>query len=654
MKIPRYLLLSLLLQSTLLATAQESQPVGSQTMQIAGTELAQLPTMKEVLAMLPGVTVNADKVTVVGRGTPAFYIDARKVTELSELRQIQPSRVKEIEVLRHPGAEYDKNVQSVIVIRLKPDETEGFVLDNMLRLDMTHRIAPNDELSLRWRRSRLTLTAFAGWSEEKQHFDRKSFVNEYKDHVLVGETVTTTPINYKKQEVTTRLAMTYDIPQGGQLTASYALYDKLKNRTEQPGVSTVIDHPNQSHHLTFGYTRRLGEWDIMLMENDYLTRPKHTITKPTKTTCYHRREYDLHTYLKASHPLWRGTFAVGAEHDYDHMDVKLYEKSPDYTPTETALYRTHAIHPDNTLSGFVTTSQQFGRWKVEAGLRYEYHDYVYRPCDDDGLMKYIDTTPPSADENRYVSHLRQDREVSFSNHNLFPSLKVSTRLGASDLVLKHTETTVRPDLGITRLRYKDMAMMDDKILRTERASTTAFEWSYQWLHAAVSHFYYDDPICLTLSTSTQYNTDNYHAIDGQFTLSPRIGWWSPVLHAVLHKQWLNMPLANGKDRLKIPYGIVTLNNSLSLPHHWMVRLNAQWHSRGAERNDYHYRTNFRLDASVQKEFPRQHLTIYANANNLLGASYDDYTRYTQAYYSVSEGVRDENVRVFSIALRWHL
>lgn len=604
--------------------------------------------------MLPGVTVNADKVTVVGRGTPAFYIDARKVTELSELRQIRPSRVKEIEVLRHPGAEYNKDVQSVIVIHLKADETEGFALNNMLRFDMTHALSTNDELSLRWRRSGLTLTAFAGWGEVKRHFGQKLFRNKYKDHVLVSEDVTACSVHLKKQQITSRLAMAYDGPRGGQLTLSYALFDKFKFHTERPNLSSTIDHPDCSHNFALDYTHDLGGWDITLAGNAFIDRPELTILTPTKTTCYHRNEYDLRTYLRATHSLWHGTASVGAEHDFARMNVKLYEESAEYTPAQTMLYRTHAIHPDNTLSGFVTTSQQFGRWKVEGGLRYEYHSNTYRPCEDDGLMKYIDsaTSSPENGAAYYIPLLRENREVTFSSHNLFPSVKVATRMGASDLVMIHTETTVRPDLGITRLRYKELDMMDDKVLCTERASTTSLEWYYKWIHASVSHFYYDNPICLTLSSLTKFNTDNYNAVGGRITLSPKIGWWSPVLCAMFHKQWLYMPLANNKDRLKKPYGMVTFNNSLSLPHHWAVRLNAQWHSRGAERNDYHYSTDFCLDASVQKAFPRQRLTLTLDANNLLGSSYDDITRYTHAYYGVSEGKRDPNPRVFSFSLRW--
>lgn len=627
--------------------------MGRQTILIAGTELERLQSVHEMLGLLPGVLVTADEITVIGRGAPAIYIDGRRARELSELRHIRGSRVQEIEVFRHPGAEYEKDVEAVIVVRLKPDEAEGFTLDNTLRLDVTHRLSPVEDLSLGWRHGRVSLKAFAGWGMEQRNFTSTSFTNKYRDQQLIEEVRTTLTPDNERQELHLRLVGGYEPTPNSRLSVQYALLDKYTHHIFQPETQANIDQPQQRHDFVLEYATRLGAWNLGFIENAYIDRPSFNNCKPTGATHYVRKEYDLRTRLRAERPLWHGQLSLGVQHEIDQLDVLLSEDATSFSDAERALNRTHATSPEHTVSVFATTSQQWAGWQIEAGLRFDHRNYTYRPCDDDGLMRYLTGTGFLFPDNPYITSLIEDGRVRFTGDYLYPSLKIMKRVGESDFLLKHTENSVRPYLGISRLRYAERNNLEDKLLVTERILTTTLEWRYRWLHVTASHSYYDDPICQTMNLMKQYNTTDYHAMDFSLTLSPRIGWWSPMLHATLHKQWLDMPLARGDNgKLQRPFGTVTWNNTLSLPHDWTLRLNAQWHSRGAERNFYHYSTDFCLDASVQKAFPRQHLTFTLDATNLLGGSYYDITRYTQAYYGVSEGKREPNPRVISFSLRW--
>ena len=115
-----------------------------------------------------------------------------------------------------------------------------------------------------------------------------------------------------------------------------------------------------------------------------------------------------------------------------------------------------------------------------------------------------------------------------------------------------------------------------------------------------------------------------------------------------------MELANGKDKLYKILCRVSLDNTISLPSNWLILANANWHSKGGERNWYFYKPDFCLNASVQKEFPRQRLTLVLSAQNIFNDSYLDITRYTKAYNNISQGVREENIRSVSLTAKWKL
>lgn len=651
----------MLLLSAVSVCAQSEHSGNGNAIQIAGTDLEHLQSVMDVLKMLPGIRVENNSVTVIGRGKPAIYLDTRKISEFDELTDITADRVKEVEILQHPGVEYDKNVESVIIIRLKPDEVEGFSLDNTLRLDYTDKFAKNNELRLGWRHKTLTLGAFIGWNEEKRQFDRSEFDYRYNDRELISQDKTDSNPEVYKHWFTTRFSAAYDINPKHRITFNYSLIDKNVDDFYQANVPSITKSPDVRHDFALEYSGKLGEWNINVGNNSFINHAD-MISENHSTnsaTYYLRREYALRTFATAFRKINNGSLTFGVEHELDHMNVRLYEDKPEQDPLLKVYLNTHAIHPDNTSGIFATGTKSVGRWTFQAGLRYEYHHYVYTPCEDDGLMKYIDEISGLINENLpedyyLIYALMKDREVSFSKGYFYPSLSISAKLGGSELSLSHTENSIRPYLGITRLRFSEVELLNEKILMSETASTTTLGWKYKWISLAASYSYYNDPICKTMSSTNQYNAPDYDAVDFDIALTPKFGCWTPMLHTRLHKQWFEMPLANGKDRLLKPFASITFNNSVTLAHDWIIRVNAAWQSSGAERNINHYSANFQLDASIQKTLPRQGLTFTLNAVNVLRSSYNDITRYVKAYYGISQGLRDQNVSMISLSVRYKL
>lgn len=630
---------------------------------VENTEMARLPYAIDVLKQIPKLTVNANSITVLGRGTPAIYVENRKVTDLSELSQIPASKVSSIKVITQPGAEYGKDVQSVIVINIIKEDRDGFRLNETMRLDMTHKLSANNETRLGWKHDAFDLGAFFAFNEENKLFEKKTFKRFYKNQQQTEEENTAQTIDTYKQRWTGRLNARYYIDEDNLLSANYSYTNLRTDRTHIPENLQTNRAPETRHDIGVEYSGKIGEWVINVGNNTFFDNIDQHTFKPTSLGYYLRKEYDIRTYAKAKTALWKGNIQVGAEHEFDHMDVNKGDESQMSSEFLQKYGGIHALHPDHTHAAFLSTSQKFGKWTVEGGLRYEFRSSTYKPCEDDGLMKFLDDWKRDRDElvvdltsDNPIGLLARNGKLTTKRNFLYPTLKVSTKIGKSNIALLHTQSSVRPYLGLTRLTVNDIenSFVEDKVLVTEKIATTSLDWSYLWANLTATFTRYSDPICSTIDGTVKYNAPDYDAFDLNATLSPKIGIWSPVLNANMHKQWFSMPLANGKDKLHNILLKFSLNNTFSLPSNWLILLSANWHGKGGERNWYYYKPDFCLDGSIQKEFTHPRLTVILSATNILKSSYSDVTRYTQAFNNVSEGARERIVRMVSLSINYKL
>ncbi|MBQ0075339.1 MAG: TonB-dependent receptor [Prevotella sp.] len=624
---------------------------------VEGTELSRLPFVIDVLKQIPKVSVSDDDINVIGRGTPAIYIGNRKVMDVTELLRIAANYVSSITVMTQPGAEYEKDVQAVIVINLVKKSADGLAGDGTLRFDLSRKLASNVEATLVWKKKALQLGTHLAYNEEYKNFNKKSFKYHYKDQTLISkEENVQTPDKYR-QRITGALFGSYAFSDKNLLTLQYTYTRLCKNRTYTPETSKIDRNSETRHNVGFEYSGTLRAWNLTVGNNTFFNNIEENGYSPKSFAYYLRKQSNVRSYARAKTDIGKGNLSIGAEHEYDYMEKIRYEDNYNVEDNEQVFFRTHSEQPDHTIGVFASASQQFGRWTIEGGLRYEHRSTSYQPFPDDGLMMLLDADMSvgsmlEVDKDPVAGALFTHGEMHKKRDFFFPSLKITTKQGKSQFTLHHTQSSVRPNLGYTRLATKDLGHLKDRIVVTERVVTTSLDWKYSWANLTATYTHYIDPICSTMNGSVSYNAPDYDAFDVNATLSPRIGIWSPVLNVNVHKQWFYMQLANGKDKLHDILCRVSLDNTISLPSNWLILINAKWHSKGGERNWYFFKPDFCLNASVQKEFPRQKLTLILSANNIFKSSYSDVTRYTQAYNNISEGAREEITRSVSLTAKY--
>ncbi|MBQ0073559.1 MAG: hypothetical protein KBT34_05155 [Prevotella sp.] len=135
---------------------------------IQGSVLEKSGTAKEMLAKVPGMTLRSDELEVIGKGTPVFYINGRKVNDKDELKRMRSEDIKEVEVITNPGAQYDAAVSAVVRIKTLRRQGIGFGFD----FDVTNsndlaygNDDPSANLNLRYRHNKVDFFAGINYSK---------------------------------------------------------------------------------------------------------------------------------------------------------------------------------------------------------------------------------------------------------------------------------------------------------------------------------------------------------------------------------------------------------------------------------------------------------------------------------------------------------
>ena len=135
---------------------------------IQGTILGQSGTAKEMLAKVPGMTLKGEDLEVLGKGTPVFYINGRKMRDKDELKRLRSEEIQSVEVITNPGAEYDATISAVVRIKTVRREGAGFGFDLMAanNQDLAFGFSdPSSTLNLRYRHNNLDLFGMVNyWS----------------------------------------------------------------------------------------------------------------------------------------------------------------------------------------------------------------------------------------------------------------------------------------------------------------------------------------------------------------------------------------------------------------------------------------------------------------------------------------------------------
>lgn len=595
---------------------------------VAGSVLEKTANMEQLLSRIPNVSAKNGQIEVFGRGTPAIYINGRKMQDRMDLERLQPGDIKKIEVISNPGARYDASVKSVIRITTKKPQGDGFSLDNKTTLGVNEdkRLSSYESFRANYRKGGLDINGFL-YGAYTHNPDNKR-VRQYS--YLADTWLQSIDVNQEYTNINpyARLGISYVLGENHDLGASISynrsakdfaagsqLFNTLQNDVLNETSVIAYQSPGQSTAYASNayYMGKIGQLKVDFNTDYYWYGKKGWMAVHEKVSdkgnlveaetadvnsFRNSRNYMLASRLVLSYPLLGGSLSFGGEYS-------LVNRRMDYTvKPEVADNENEKVHEYMT-SAFVDYSRTCGPLTVQAGLRYEYNDFNYY---DNGL---------------YVAN------QSKTYGKWFPSLALSLPVGKTQMQLTYASDIYRPSYNELRggVQYDNLYTYESGnpflVPSIIRNLTYGFSWSWFNLQAIYSHV--ADEICTITQTyqgdpmkslTRPENISSYNSFRTGLTLAPTIGIWHPMLELMVYKQWLKMATHVG-NRLDNPVAVFQLTNTLDFK--WLTAslvMTAQ--TEGNMGNKYISRGYFNTDLSLYKALLKNRLTLTLDVSDLFG------------------------------------
>lgn len=620
---------------------------------VAGTQLEHAGTANDVLAQVPMVLGRDGNFEVFGKGSPAIYVNGREVRDVTELAQINSADITNVEVVTNPGAKYDATVKSVIRIRTKRPQGEGFSGNVRTQAAWQKYFRNVDWANLKFRSGGLELFCNLGLIKGKFY---STGISDMVTHssTLMNETLTGKTVMHST-EFFGKTGISYLINDNHSIGASYsngiikwkettsqvssifsdgALFDKL-DLLQQSRTNTLPKHYANIYYK--GSVAGLG----IDFNMDYLWRKVTKTVEGEENSLFnensaissngHNRGRMFAEKLVVSYPIGKGSVEAGEEFTSSLV-------SSDYTTDATIVGNADTRVDEKNIAGFVDIAQSFGKVEASIGLRYE-------------RVKL----------NYFENGQRNDEQSKYYN-NLFPSLSLATVIRNVRLAFNYAHKTQRPgysDLDGT-IGYINRLTLEsgNPYLKPEKIHSLELTAAWGPIFGQLSYTYKKDPIMNTtrpygedgvLKLLTMENFPEIQHLQAFIGAQFQFGIWQPRVNAGIMKQWLTIDTATGHKNLDNPIVLLQFQNAIHLPGDIWMNVDMQWMSAGNDKNSYVKSSSY-LNAKLYKAFCGNKLGVSAEVTDIFNKG-NRYTELINKDVSVSKLMTTNN-RTFMLTLQY--
>ena len=497
---------------------------GGMEVAVEHTLLSKMANTFEVLSLLPRVSVDGQKISVFGKGTPIVYINNKRVNDNNEIVNITPDNIKSISVITSPGSEYDAEVESVIRIRTKERRANGFSLRADAFGKYNKWMSDYELVSTRYQTKKFEI-ANSLWTMGTHDGEDNNLITDiylpdkhyYNDQLIHLDT--------NNRFLSEKLSADYSLNDSNSVGGSYRYYGMLKGRTNSVSRQDVllngmaqgsIDQnevmkPSLSlHQADVYYVGKVGHVGVDFNATYYAVKNRRNdegfeISKELGNQEVHssnRQNSDMWAgKLVVNIPLWKGNMSVGTEMSKTDSHGTFLNEEQLVPSTKTDIH-------ERNIAGFAQYGLVLNKWTVGLGVRYE---NIVRDYLSDGV--------------------KQD-DVSRKYNNFFPNLSVSWNKGNWHWQLNANEKIHRPSyrqLG-NFMQFDNRFLYEggNPTLQPEKMFNVEAMMTYKWLNVSAGYKYLKNVIEWTkyiypgkeFAYSTSLNFDHKQLLYASVNVSP--------------------------------------------------------------------------------------------------------------------------------------
>ena len=594
------------------------------------TLLSKMANTFDVLNLLPRVSVDGQKISVFGKGTPIVYINNKRVNDNNEIVNITPDNIKSISVITSPGSEYDAEVESVIRIRTKERRANGFSLRADAYGKYNKWMSDYELISARYQTKKFEI-ANSLWTMGTHDGEENNLITDiylpdkhyYNDQLIHLDT--------NNRFLSEKLSADYSLNDSNSVGGSYRYYGNLKGRTNSVSRQDVllngmahgsIDQEEvmkpflSLHQADIYYVGKVGHVGVDFNATYYAVKNRRNdegfeISKELGNQEVHssnRQNSDMWAgKLVVNIPLWKGNMSVGTEMSKTDSHGTFLNEEQLVPSTKTDIH-------ERNIAGFAQYGLVLNKWTVGLGVRYE---NIVRDYLSDGV--------------------KQD-DVSRKYNNFFPNLSVSWNKGNWNWQLNVNEKIHRPSyrqLG-NFMQFDNRFLYEggNPTLQPEKVFNVEAMMLYKWLNVSVGYKYLKDVMEWTkyiypgkeFAYNTSLNFDHKQLLYASVHVSPKFGIFRPTWGFNYNQQFFDTKKYGASKALSKPLLSCSLNNNFALSEtmNAAIRLNASTtHADGFLMMKSGYSVNLQFD----KSFANRTWIIYLSANDIFKTAKERWTMY---------------------------
>ncbi|WP_444369890.1 TonB-dependent receptor domain-containing protein, partial [Prevotella sp.] len=541
---------------------------GGMEVAVEHTLLSKMANTFEVLSLLPRVSVDGQKISVFGKGTPIVYINNKRVNDNNEIVNITPDNIKSISVITSPGSEYDAEVESVIRIRTKERRANGFSLRADAFGKYNKWMSDYELISARYQTKKFEI-ANSLWTMGTHDGEDNNLITDiylpdkhyYNDQLIHLDT--------NNRFLSEKLSADYSLNDSNSIGGSYRYYGMLKGRTNSVSRQDVllngmahgsIDQKEvmkpflSLHQADIYYVGKVGHVGVDFNATYYAVKNRRNdegfeISKELGNQEVHssnRQNSDMWAgKLVVNIPLWKGNMSVGTEMSKTDSHGTFLNEEQLVPSTKTDIH-------ERNIAGFAQYGLVLNKWTVGLGVRYE---NIVRDYLSDGV--------------------KQD-DVSRKYNNFFPNLSVSWNKGNWNWQLNVNEKTHRPSyrqLG-NFMQFDNRFLYEggNPTLQPEKVFNVETMMLYKWLNVSVGYKYLKDVMEWTkyiypgkeFAYNTSLNFDHKQLLYASVNVSPKLGIFRPTWGFNYNQQFFDTRKYGASKALSKPLLSCSLNNNFAL------------------------------------------------------------------------------------------
>lgn len=631
---------------------------GASITTVAGSVLEKAGTAENLLDRIPGVSAGGGSVSVFGRGVAEVYINGRKVRDSSELDQLSSDNIKSVEVINNPGARYAASVKAVVRITTKRAPGEGFGFSNRLVGQYQYDWMALDQFNFNYRSGGFDLSGMLYGNDNRDEY----FKTIRQDTRLDKEWTQYSGMSNRShsQQLAGMLSLNWQVNPSHVLGVRYDYKRVPKSASDLLMHTDVLldgepyetaentnasDTRQTDHRLNLYYNGEVNGWNVDFnadgLWNDSKGRglgqeETHTLDLPEEardiTTFDESRNRLYAAKLIVSHALAGGQLSVGSEYTRNNR-ISRYDNREGILQSEDDEVK------EEVWAVFGEYGRQLGQGSMQLGVRYEHL------------------------KSDYYQYGKLNEEQSRTYSNVFPSVSLSYPVGKVQLQLSYAADITRPDYSLLNSapRYVNRYTYEagNPLLQPTLSHNLGLDVAWKQLYFSAGYQHVKDGMtsyCDTYSEENPaislvrpVNMEDYDKAYAMVAYSPKFGCWQPQWVASVERQWYRASTPDGSRMFNHPLGSFLWKNSLELPWGILMNVDVTLITKGHSENVHIDKAQWRLDASLYKEFARKRLSCQLHVTDIFSSM----SSLVTAYSGVRTLTMDTDTRrTFMLTLRY--